>query len=125
MELTGKKLINYIGNYDYYLEKREVLQPIVDGINDSDTDNQKISETKEDWLKQKSLDADRRKHQKEVEKTENEIALLEDKKNKLTDQMNNPDIASNSARLNELAKEIEDIDNSLSVLIEKWESLLD
>ncbi|MBO4799867.1 MAG: ABC transporter ATP-binding protein, partial [Lachnospiraceae bacterium] len=71
------------------------------------------------------LDADRRKHQKEVEKTENEIALLEDKKSKLTDQMNNPDIASNSAKLNELAKEIEDIDNSLSVLMEKWESLLD
>ena len=125
LELTGKKLVNYIGNYDYYLEKREVLQPIVDGINDSDTDNQKISETKEDWLKQKSMDADRRKHQKEVEKTENEIALLEDKKSKLTDQMNNPDIASNSAKLNELAKEIEDIDNSLSVLMEKWESLLD
>ncbi|MBR4808474.1 MAG: hypothetical protein IKZ65_08295, partial [Lachnospiraceae bacterium] len=62
---------------------------------------------------------------KEVEKTENEIALLEDKKSKLTDQMNNPDIASNSAKLNELAKEIEDIDNSLSVLMEKWESLLD
>ena len=60
-----------------------------------------------------------------MEKTENEIALLEDKKSKLTDQMNNPDIASNSAKLNELAKEIEDIDNSLSVLMGKWESLLD
>ena len=60
LELTGKQLINYIGNYDYYLEKRDVLQPTVNEIKDDDTGSQKNSDTKEDWLKQKSLDADRR-----------------------------------------------------------------
>lgn len=124
LELTGKKLINYIGNYDYYLEKRDVLQPTVNEIKEDDTSLQKNSDTKEDWLKQKSLDADRRKHQKEVEKTENEISVLEEKIKNLTGEMNDPAIASNSARLNELSKEIESLENSLSELMEKWESLL-
>ena len=124
LELTGKRLINYIGNYDYYLEKRDVLQPTVNEIKDYDTGSQKNSDTKEDWLKQKSLDADRRKHQKEVEKTENEISVLEEKIKILTGEMNDPAIASNSARLNELSKEIEGLENSLSELMEKWESLL-
>ncbi len=122
IELGKGKISNYLGNYDYYQEKRSENQQSVDEISRSDTAS--VSENKEDWLKKKEQEAEIRKHKKQVENLEKEIAGLEETKAHLTEEMNNPEISSNSARLNEIARSLEEIEEKLTEMIEKWELLL-
>ncbi|MBR5337352.1 MAG: ABC-F family ATP-binding cassette domain-containing protein [Lachnospiraceae bacterium] len=120
IELDKGMITNYLGNYDYYLEKRAENQRSVDENYDNDTPKCRVSDTKVDWLKKKSLDAESRKQKKQIESIEKEIADLEAKKEELTNIMNDPEISSNSARLNELAGEIGEIDLKLSEMMDKW-----
>ena len=82
LELTGNTLVNYIGNYDYYLEKKEELTAIyVPGENASSavSSDKTETESKLDWQQQKELQAKERKRKNALKKTEDQIAALEDR----------------------------------------------
>ena len=127
IELTNNKIINYIGNYDYYLEKKEELTAIYASPSSAtvtpSSDTQ--SSSKLDWQAQKEEQAKLRKKQNEFKKTEDRILELEDKNALISEQMSNPDIASNSAELLKLTKEVEIINHELEQLYIKWEELSD
>ena len=74
---------------------------------------------------QKEEQAKLRKKQNEFKKTEDRILELEDKNALISEQMSNPDIASNSAELLKLTKEVEIINHELEQLYIKWEELSD
>lgn len=127
IELTNNKIINYIGNYDYYLEKKDELTAIY-ATPSSVKDNSSYStesSSKLDWQTRKEEQAKLRKRQNEFKKTEDRILELEDKNALLSEQMSNPDIASNSAELLKLTKEAELINHELEQLYVKWEELSD
>lgn len=64
LELTQQQFINYIGNYDYYLEKKEVLTPISDTA--ATTKTQAPSAQKLDWKQQKEAQAILRKRENDL-----------------------------------------------------------
>lgn len=124
VELTGETFINYIGNYDYYLEKKELMNQLYVAPAAVDTPAQSaLSDTKQDWKTQKEEQAKLRKRQNQLKKTEEEITSLEERDRQLDELLSDPKISSNVAKLMELHKEKEAIASRLEELYELWENL--
>lgn len=121
LELTHRQFINYIGNYDYYLEKKELLTPASDL--DASVKSEEPSTQKLDWKQQKENQALLRKRENDLKKCEEKIEALENKNTALDAEMASPEIATNSAKLQEIAKQKEDIEAELEILYAKWEEL--
>lgn len=121
LELTHQEFVNYIGNYDYYLEKKEILSPVSE--NNANTNEAEPSSQKLDWKQQKENQALLRKRENDLKKCEETIETLETKSAALDEEMTRPEIATNSAKLQEIAREKEDIEAELETLYAKWEEL--
>ncbi len=121
LELTQKEFVNYIGNYDYYLEKREILTPV--SVSETAAPADKPSTQKLDWKQQKESQAQARKRENDLKKTETRIEELEQKCASLDEEMTKPENAINSAKLQKLSKEKETLSLELETLYEKWEEL--
>ena len=125
LELTGETLVNYIGNYDYYLEKRDLMNQIY--VKKSETDSnivpEKQSEQKMDWQAQKAEQARIRKIENSLKKTEERIAWLEAKIEEIDEECAKPENAVNSAKLGALTKEQEEYRTELTTCYETWEEL--
>ncbi len=124
LELTGEKVINYIGNYDYYLEKREELAKVYlsEEPKKEKTDSAK-AEVKMDWQEQKAKQAQIRKIENALKKAEEEIERLETRVAEIDEECALPENATNSAKLGELVKEQEECNKRLEELYEEWENL--
>ena len=121
LELTQKEFINYIGNYDYYLEKKDILQPTVK--EEAATKATEPSAEKLDWKLQKELQAKQRKKENDLKKCEDRIGVLEEKNQALDEEMAKPENATNVAKLQEIAKEKASIEAQLETLYAEWEVL--
>lgn len=121
LELTQKEFINYIGNYDYYLEKKDILQPATK--EEAVTKTAEPSAEKLDWKLQKELQAKQRKKENDLKKCEDRIGVLEDKNQALDEEMAKPENATNVAKLQEIAKEKATIEAELETLYAEWEIL--
>ncbi|MDR0948780.1 MAG: ABC-F family ATP-binding cassette domain-containing protein [Lachnospiraceae bacterium] len=118
LELKLGQFVNYLGNYDYYLEKREELAPKGEAVA-----VKKVSAVKQEWQTQKEAAAQKRKHENDLRKCEEEITSLEDQKEALTAEMNLPETGSNFQRLQELSQTLEGVEQSLEQQYGLWESL--
>ena len=127
LDLTHHTFVNYIGNYDYYLEKKEELTAAytdnIDMTSDSSTDSGEVSASKLSWQEQKELQAKERKRQNELKKTEERISVLEDRDREIDDLMVQAEIFTNSVKCQELAKEKVQIAEELETLYKNWEIL--
>ena len=141
LELTGQTLINYIGNYDYYVEKRELMTSLyAPGVQaalkssgsgkmpvsfaaapsaPADT----VSEVKQDWKAQKEAQARIRKRQNDLKKTEDEILRLETRDSEIDMLLQKEEIFTDVQKLVELNKEKDRILEQLGILYEQWEVL--
>ena len=124
LDLTNGQLIGYLGNYDYYLEKKETLeQNLIKSSTPAVTKQESLSDNKLDWQVQKELQAKKRKLENDLKKCEEEITSLEERGAYLDEQMSLPENATNSVKLQEIASEKEQIALKLEELYEKWETL--
>lgn len=122
LELTQKEFINYIGNYDYYLEKKDTLQP-AQKDNTTAKASSAPSAEKLDWKLQKEQQAKQRKKENDLKKCEDRISILEEKNQKLDAEMAKPENATNVAKLQEIANEKASFEAELEKLYEEWEIL--
>ena len=125
LELVNQKFVNYIGNYDYYLEKKEELTavyaaPAPEATAEKETP---LSSGKLDWKAQKEAQARERKRQNDLRRTEETIEKLEGRSEEIDHLMTREDVYSNSVRCQELAKEKDEITARLETLYEQWETL--
>lgn len=146
LDLKNETILNYIGNYDYYLEKKEVQELAAFGTatqNHTDNSaakgnviasdgtgeksgteqvsgggNQKLS-----WEEMKKQQAAKRKLENELKRTEDEIAKREAKVEALNDELSKPEVASNSYELNKIHEEQMQEEAALEELYAKWEEL--
>ena len=126
LELTGQTLINYIGNYDYYLEKKDELTRIHLGSPNpvsQSAANQPLSEAKLDWKQQKEEQARLRKLQNDLARTEDEISRLEKREAEIDEWMTKEEIYTNVSECIKLNQEKEAISEKLLELMELWEKL--
>ena len=125
LELSGGQLTGFLGNYDYYLEKKTGDLPNGDLAVKNTVSKAPAppSEGMQDWKAQKEQQAKQRKKENDIRKCEEEIAKLEEKDKQLDNEMALPENATNVAKLQELTKEKESISAKLEELYEKGETL--
>jgi ATP-binding cassette subfamily F protein 3 len=124
LDLTNQTMVNYIGNYDYYLEKRELMtslyaaSPVTAEALREDT-----TETKLDWKAQKEEQARLRKRQNELKKIEDEIHKLETRDGEIDELLVKEEIFTDVPKLMELNQEKDAIGKQLESLYQQWEEL--
>ena len=135
LDLTSRSLINYIGNYDYYLEKKEDVEAAFAARNPSPASPSKegpeaapfasspASDVKMDWKAQKEEQARIRKRQNELKKTEDSIHALETRDSEIDGLLAQEEVYTDVARLMELNREKEEIASRLEELYQRWEEL--
>lgn len=127
LDLTDKHLLNYIGNYDYYLEKKEAVEAAyktVDKEKDSLTaSDEAIGSNKLSWLQQKEEQARIRKLKNDLKRTEDEIHELEIRNEEIDALLIKEEIYTDADKLMELHTEKKKIEARLEELLEKWERL--
>lgn len=138
LDLVNQTFVNYIGNYDYYLEKKDELTTIYAGAPSSvyipgtansaissgkDSVAANVSDSKLDWKEQKEAQARERKRKNELKKTEERITTLEERDAKIDEMMLQEDIFTSSIKCQELANEKAAIAEELEELYIKWEEL--
>lgn len=122
LDLTNQAMVNYIGNYDYYLEKKDELTQIYAPETVVVTE-ESSSTSKLDWKQQKEEQARQRKRENELKKTEQEIEKLESRDKEIDEEMALPEVSVNVAECIRLSKEKAEIAEKLEILYEKWEEL--
>lgn len=126
LELTGETVVNYIGNYDYYLEKHDQMVVLyVKKPEDEAQTEASVKETaqKVDWQTQKAEQARIRKIENALKKAEEKIAELEEKIASIDAECAKPEVAVNSAKLGELTKQQSEYQEELEKQYEVWEEL--
>ena len=125
MDLTNQAIVNYIGDYDYYLEKKEEMTRIYAPVQETAAQEVKenVSETKLTWQQQKEEQALKRKRENELKKVEARIEELEARDTEIDETMVLPDICTNVAECTKLSREKAAIAEELEGLYEKWEEL--
>lgn len=136
LELSDGSLTQYLGNYDYYLEKKaqQSQNAAADTISlrgfgmgqtfsqpaaaSSDASASKLS-----WQAQKEKEAARRKRENALKKCEERIAALEARDSEIDAEMSEPSVATDVAALQKLSREKEDISEQLMELMDEWEAL--
>ena len=140
LELVNQTFVNYIGNYDYYLEKKEELTraytsgsaPVssaaggsssASSVSSPDSDAAAAPGSKLSWQEQKEQQAKERKRKNDLKKTEDEISRLEDRNAQIDHEMTLEEVYSNSVKCQELAEEHAANEKRLEELYEMWEML--
>lgn len=124
LNLTGETIVNYIGNYDYYMEKCQELTKIYVTEKENVSKSQAESNNKLGWKQQKEEQAKQRKIENERKKTEERIEALEVHIQELEGEFSNEELARNSAKLQEVHDEYTKCQQELEALYEKWETLM-
>lgn len=146
MDLTEQSLLNYIGNYDYYLEKKPEVEaaylgrttasttaafsgrpgafPVTQPAKGSAASNStEDTDNKLSWQQQKEEQARIRKRKNELNKTEEEIHRLETRNEEIDGLLTKEEIFTNVQKLIELNNEKKAIETRLEELMEQWELL--
>lgn len=133
LDLNRRTLTNYLGNYDYYLEKKEEQLAKIDAsLTGSQTGkstavqsggNNTASDAKQDWKAKKEQQAAQRKRENELKKCEERIETLETRNEEIDVLMASPEVCTDVARLQELNREKEGNEVELAGLYERWEVL--
>ena len=123
LDLTNQAVVNYIGDYDYYLEKKDELTEKYAPSQTEEAEVKNISESKLTWQQQKEEEARKRKLANELKKVEARIEELETRDKKIDETLVLPDVCTNVARCTELSREKEAVLEELETLYERWEEL--
>ena len=125
MELTNQAVVNYIGDYDYYLNKKEELTKAYAPSQETEVlkEEKQVSENKLTWQQMKEEQARKRKKEAELKKVESRIDELETRDREIDETMVLPDVCTNVAECTKLSREKADIASELETLYERWEEL--
>ena len=130
LELTPEGAVEYLGNYDYYLEKKEENEALRNTQNGSKTasepgDGNRTAQTgsKEERAQKKAQEASERRLRREIEKTEAAITSNEEEMERLKAEMADPRIATDFAKLGKLGTRLEELRVRTDELYELWEKI--
>jgi ATP-binding cassette subfamily F protein 3 len=125
LELTPYGVNEYLGDYQYYLEKKQQQQI---QLRENETKRQQIiinvvSEGKADWLKQKQQQSEQRKAEAKINKVEKEIEKTERDIEQLDKMLFQEEISSDFSKAQELFEQKTKLEKHLEQLYKKWEEM--
>ena len=123
LDLTNQKLVNYLGDYDYYLEKKDELTLRYAPAQQQEEKCQTEAAGRMSWQQQKELQAKARKRENDLKRLEQEIERLEQRDGELDDMLADPEISTDPEKCVQLGSEKAALTEKLTELYEKWESL--
>ncbi len=125
LDLTAHCFVNYIGNYDYYLEKHDVQTAALAAKKGEDPSAapKQESANKLDWQARKEEQARLRKRENDLKKCEEQITALEESLAEIHKEMSDPAIGTQALKLQDLSSKQCEIQKQLEKLYEKWETL--
>ena len=128
LDLTNKQVLNYIGNYNYYLEKKDELEQNLlteEGATSQTSQTDCASNGLLDWKQQKEEQAKLRKKQNDLKKIEDQITTLETENEEIDTLLTKEEIYTNVEELVKLNARHKEIEEQLELLLEQWSELAD
>lgn len=117
----GSKL--YLGDYDYYLEKKREEAEIAAMLADSDSSQPSASSTgKQTFQQSKEQQKILRSLQRKVAEVEDNLATIEETLHNLEKAMAEPDVLEDHVRLTDLNSQLEAAQSQQESLLEQWET---
>ena len=132
LELDNGHFVTYLGNYDYYLQKKE---NIIDNFSTENVSkasgsvtaesiaNSSDNDGKASWEANKQKQREITKAKRELESIEARIEEIENRIADIDNEFMQEEVATNSAKLNELTSERNDLNDELAGLYDRWEEL--
>ena len=135
MELTETGLVNYLGKYDYYVEKKQQLidsaNQYVAGLSkkpqgeeDAFASEAGLSAAEERRLK-KEKEAEERRLKRKKEALEKEIGRLEEEIESIHEELQKPEVMTDHGRLKALSDKMTADRETLDACYEQWLELQD
>ncbi len=118
--LTNNGVKEYLGNYDYYLERTTAEKS---GAVPTENKKDKKEKTQNDYFLQKQKQSEERKRQTKLKKTETEIERLDEEIAKTQELLSSEEVAADYEKLMELSKLLEDLQKQQEEQYEIWEEL--
>lgn len=127
LELENHQFSVYLGNYDYFIQKKTERMAQEKAVQDAKRgDTESISgqsEGKTDWKQQKKIRAKSARQKIVWQRWKTRIATCEEDLRQIEEEFAKDDVATNSAKLNELSQKQEKLQEELDALYESWEEL--
>ena len=127
LNLKDNKFYNYIGNYDYYLEKKADVESsfiyAAQADNKPEADANAESETKLNWKSAKEDRAKLKKRQNAIKRCEDKISILEKELSDIEEEFLKEENQSDAVKLHALQLKKEEIEPELEELYNLWEEL--
>ena len=135
MELTETGLVNYLGKYDYYVEKKQQLiesgSKYVAGLAKAttaegvafaseDTEEKTGLSAAEERKRKKEIEAEERRLRRKRESLEKEIERLEDEISKAHDELQKPEVMTDHEKLQSLSDKMAEDKDRLDACYEQW-----
>lgn len=118
--LTNNGVKEYLGNYDYYLERTTAEKS---GAVPTENKKDKKEKTQNDYFLQKQKQSEERKRQTKLKKAEAEIERLDEEIAKTQELLSSEEVAADYEKLMELSKLLEDLQKQQEEQYEIWEEL--
>jgi ATP-binding cassette subfamily F protein 3 len=126
LELQPNSITNYIGDYDYFLEKKQMLNELeeLEGKVNT-TSDPPAREEKRSFEEEKELKRLERQRKRRIEEIESEIASLEETIIVNEDKLCDPEVYQHHELVQQLNEENTAANSKLEQLMEEWENILE
>lgn len=118
--LTNNGVKEYLGNYDYYLERTTAEKQ---GVVLTESKKEKKEKPQNDYFLQKQKQSEERKRQTKLKKAEAEIERLDEEIAKTQELLSSEEVAADYEKLMELSKLLENLQKQQEEQYEIWEEL--
>lgn len=125
LEMADKQIISYLGNYDYFIEKKQEKQEIaaLEAITAETKQTTVTPENKSSYHQDKAIKREIRKRERRISELEEKIVELETEIESNETLLTDPEIFQDYQKAQEITERNEELQATLLEVMEEWETL--